>query len=170
MNERGLFSKPNLDVPYKRIMPKACARMSVRHQRILALFLRGMSPGEIARTLGMSAQTVNIVIRNPSTAVMLEQLSAACDRELTALYPQAVDAVRRGLTDKDPDVALRAAKAYFAIVGKSAEARDKQGVTAEDVVARLFEIEADGPVRVTLREAKLGSGVISRLADREEPI
>lgn len=92
---------------------KPLKNLGARHQRIIALYLMGKFSGmEIAEHIGCSAATVYRTINDPKSKQLIDRYHSGVQMDLKALLPLAVDAVREGLTNKDPDVRLRAVDRY----------------------------------------------------------
>src|SRR5438309_3937879 len=98
-------------------MAHQLADHSTLSKRIAQLLLAGNQPAEIADTLGVTIQTVNLHVRSPMFQAILriekqklkERLAESVTERIEALEHRAVDAYDRGLGEADPSAYLRAA-------------------------------------------------------------
>lgn len=127
-------------------------RFKMKHRRIVALHLRGKSQTAIAAAVGCSPSLVSTTLRRPQAKAILAEAYAQYDAEARALFPLALDAIRRNIQSGDGQTELKAADMALKINGKYEQAAES-AVTAEDVIERVLErIDADGTtVRVTER-------------------
>jgi hypothetical protein len=124
----------------------------MKHRRIIALHVQGLQNTEVAAFLRVSPTYVSSVLNNPTVQPVLHAIYADYERELKALFPMTVDALRKALENGDHGDKLRAAELWHKIHGTFQRTEDSR-VTAEDVVERIMEkISPDGErVRYTER-------------------
>ncbi len=126
------------------------------HRQIFALHMSGYSNNDVARAVGKTPSWVSTVINDPLMQTLISQVNDDLDGELRALFPMALDTLRKGMNSEDKKIALRASDQFFRTQGKYREAgvRDQ---TAEDVIRQILEIHSDGPVSIKMgTERKAG--------------
>lgn len=114
-----------------------------RWASIYTLELRGLGATQIATHLNMTQQTVSKIVRDPRYIAYREEHLTALDTEFVSMKPLAYAALKNGLNADDENTALRASEQWFKAAGFggfSKTERPNAGVTAEDVVARLLNV------------------------------
>lgn len=122
------------------------------HRRVIALHLQGHSHNEIAFTLQMHPATVARILRNPTSRQVISAALDTYEQEISALFPQALEALREVVRQGQHKDKLAAAKTILELNGKF-ETR-KTGDSAEDVVRRVMEIHTDGPATIRVGEER----------------
>ena len=69
----------------KESKAKPIKRYTLRHKRMLALYLQGYSPTQIAANLGCAPATVSSVVNNPRSKEVIEEAISHYDMRLKAL-------------------------------------------------------------------------------------
>jgi hypothetical protein len=120
----------------------AISRLSTRHRTILTLEMRGRDKAEIAKLLELTPQAIVTVCRSPKYLEAREELLGGMDQEFLNMKPQAMDALRRGLTAREDSIALHASETWMKAAGFMQYGKDgtQRGVTAEDVAAQLLQV------------------------------
>ena len=94
----------------------------------------------IQELTGYAPSTIYKILSSAEVEEMKQQVMKYYDSEFETLYPEVVDAVRRGL--KSGDKYLDAAKLYLKAFGKGGKSKDGSGttlnLTAEDVVFNIL--------------------------------
>lgn len=122
----------------------AFARLRMKHRRIIARHLAGESNKGIEMSLGVHAGYVGALLRDSRVEALLEVAYKEFDRELRALIPGAIDAIRRNQQCGDGDLELKAADMALKANHKYT-IRPELEQTAEDVIERIMEkINPDG--------------------------
>lgn len=112
-------------------------RLKAYHRNIIALHLRGMSNRDISTITGINESNISGIINDKLSQEIIQNYIEGVDRELEALAPMAVDAIRGALGSNDANVQLKAADKFFKATGRYAKA-EKGGDSAEDVLARAL--------------------------------
>ncbi len=118
-------------------------KLSARHMTMIALHLTGkFKAGHIAEHIGCRAITVYRVLNDPLAQKVINDFHSGVMLDLKALAPLAVEAVRDGLTDEDPDVKLRAVDRFDKLTKTDIE--EKAGISVNvnfvnNVRDRFFE-------------------------------
>lgn len=132
------------------------AKLKPVHRQIFALHMSGYSNNDVAHAVDKTPSWVSTVINDPLMQTLIAQVNDDLDGELRALFPMALDTLRRGMGSIDTKIALRASDQFFRTQGKYREGGEKDQ-TAEDVIRQILEIHSDGPVSVRLgTERKVG--------------
>jgi hypothetical protein len=120
-------------------------RLTVEHRRMVALHLQGYSTNEIAHSLGKHPGTVGAVLRNPTTLALLESVYEDYERELRALFPLGIKALRRGLLSESERIALTASDQLWRVHGRYKHSEEGER-DASDTVQELIRLrhEASG--------------------------
>lgn len=111
------------------------------HHTIIKLHLIGKRNNEIALQLGKSAPYISLVLNDPLAKAAIDEGYKDLDAEFRALYVNAIQAIRKGLDHKNPSVALNAADKYFKAHGQYKPEEKTETQTAEDVIARMLEMQ-----------------------------
>jgi predicted transcriptional regulator len=146
----------------KESSAKPLKKYSIRHKRMLALYLQGHSPTQIATALGCAPSTVSAVVHNPRSKEVIESAISHYDLRLKALQGPAIDTLKDAMEGEDMRCALEAAKIILKSQGKMDKPAEVMQGTAEDIVQEIYKIEGDGKVNITIGKQKL-----RRVADRE---
>lgn len=122
--------------------PPGVGWLSTRHRMILTLELRGKDKTEIAQILGTSLGTVYKATSTPRYIEARDKFLVEMDQEFINMKPEAMAALRRGLTSGDTNTALHASETWMKAAGFMQYGRGagQQGVTAEDVAAQLLQV------------------------------
>lgn len=117
-------------------------RLSPMHRHIIALHLKAHSNRDIAHFLDINEITVSRVLHDPLAQEYIRTFNDGIDLELSALASLGVDALRRGLQDKDAKISLKASDQLMRALGKYHHTSENQDghETAEDVVAKALEL------------------------------
>lgn len=138
-------------VPDGRVKP--LKKLTIRHRRMIALHIQGYTAAEIARALDCHPGTVGVVLRNPTVQPILEMVYADYERELKALFPLGIRALRTGLLSTNDRIALSASDQLFRVQGRYTP--DKAGERdATDTVREIIRLrhEASGTDITIARE------------------
>jgi len=120
--------------------------LSPKWYMIMTMQMRGMTNVEIAKKLGMYANSIGTIQKTEKYRKAFEQRITGLDQEILALKPKAVDALSNALDDKNRDTALRAARTYFEMTGQGTF-----GKTAGEVQGG---VSAVGLARALLAESR----------------
>ena len=134
---------------------KPIKRYSIRHKRMLALYLQGYSPTQIAKSLGCSPSTVSAIVNNPRSKEVISEAISHYDMRLKALQGPAIDTLKYAMEGEDTRCALEAAKIVLKSQGKMDPQPQQVTGTAEDVVQEIYKIEGDGKVNITIGKQQL---------------
>jgi hypothetical protein len=135
---------------------KELKRLTALHHHIIVLHLQGISNVDIATTLDVSPSMVSNTLRSEPAQEIISRHHENTLKELHALLPLSVNAVRHALLDGDPKIQLSAADKHFRAVGLYKE-QDAAKETAEDVIARALQV------------AQTNAETVRALAQRERP-
>lgn len=113
-------------------------RLKMTHRRVIALHIQGHSGAAIDRVLDKGAGYANRVLKNPTVQDVLADMYSAYDRELKALYPKTIDAMRSALEDGSHADALRAADLWHKVNGTYKDEQTREN-SAEDIARILIE-------------------------------
>lgn len=114
-------------------------RLTGRHRSIIGLHLRCLSNADISLITGYSEAWISTLLSDPLSQVYIQEHIAGADKELEALAPLAVDAVRQGLQSASEGMRLKAADRFFRATGRFNDDPNKGKETAEDVIARALD-------------------------------
>lgn len=120
-------------------------RIKMKHRRIIALHVSGHANADIARMLDVTSTAVAQTLANPKVQPILASIYEQFDKELKALYPLAIDAMRDAMNSDEHGAALKAADLYFKTQG-TYERKEEAGHTAESIIEVILE-KAEGLVR-----------------------
>lgn len=114
----------------------------LRWYNVLALHLAGKSPKEIMEQTGYSQAMYYRILNHPSIQSVRQQLLDSTQQEFEALFMKVVENVREQLASLDPQIQLAAQQQWFKANGKFLPSKEAEsrGLTAEDVVAKLLNI------------------------------
>lgn len=140
----------------KESKAKPIKRYSLRHKRMLALYLQGHSPTQIANVLGCAPATVSAIVNNPRSKEVIAEAISHYDMRLKALQGPAIDTLKDAMEGEDMRCALEAAKIILKSQGKMDPVVEGRAGTAEDVVQEIYKIEGDGKVNITIGRQRLG--------------
>ena len=149
----------------KESKAKPIKRYTLRHKRMLALYLQGYSPTQIAANLGCAPATVSSVVNNPRSKDVIEEAISHYDMRLKALQGPAIDTLHSAMEGEDMRCALEAAKVVLKSQGKTEPAAVMAAGTAEDVVQEIYRIESDGPVSVTVGKQQTKKSLMTKNSD-----
>lgn len=118
---------------------KPITRIKMKHRRMVALHIEGLSHTEIAKIIGCSPATVSTVIHNPTIKPILARIYAEFDDLILGLKPLVYEALRKVLRDGSSDMKLKAIDRWGKITGEFKDTSDP-GQTAEEVVKMLLKV------------------------------
>jgi transposase len=139
------------DLPTTKHVP--FKRLKMRHRRVIACHLQGVSNKDIAVSLGCSVGYVSMVLNNPTVAPILQQCYKDYEREFQALTPLCIAALRDNLEGEDPTHQLKAVDLTFKRQG-TYEKKVDTAATAEDVIERILEITGNDGTRLRFSERR----------------
>ncbi len=119
------------------------------HRQVFALHMSGRPNTEISDALGLDYTRVSMIINDPLMQTLIAQANDDLDGELRALFPMALDTLRKGMNSGDLKVGLKASDQFFRTQGKYRQS-DERDQTAEDVIRDILEIHSEGPVSVKI--------------------
>jgi transcriptional regulator with XRE-family HTH domain len=117
--------------------------LSTRWRVVMSLEMQGMSKTDIAKQMGLAANTVSEITRDERYLAARDEYLREIDADFLAMKPLAFDALRQGLTSADEDTALKASDQWFreaGFGGYSKRDEPSEKTTAEDVVRQLLQI------------------------------
>lgn len=119
--------------------------LSTRVRMILTLELRGKTQGEIAQQMQMRPSSVHRIVNTDRYVAAREELLGRMDSEFATFKSLAFTALGNGLRSRDENVALRASEQWMRAAGFGQYGRGnaQQGVTAEDVVRQLLQVNVN---------------------------
>ena len=126
-------------------------KLTVKHRRIVALYLGGHTNAEIAATLEIHPGTVYAVLSNPTTKGILEDAYKDHLQDLRALVPNSIGAIRGAMDDPDPRIQLAGVDRLYKGLDVMRPQDEREG-TAEDVVRRIIHIRSEGKTEVMIAE------------------
>lgn len=133
---------------------KPIKRLTMRHRRIVALFLQGIKESEIAIATGYRTATIYAVLKNPAVTPILDKAFEDADARLKAMAGLATDAVRDAMIDSDNEVRLKGVDRWAKMTGRFKDTPDGPA-SAEDVVQRLIQLRhEDGKLELTIAEER----------------
>lgn len=112
-------------------------RLTKRHLRIISLHMDGVSSLAIASDAGCSQSTVLRVLADPLATSILGESDSNTKREIRALVPKAVAAVREGLKSGTLGTKLKAID-KLKIMAEMTEAKEETQ-TAEDIISEILK-------------------------------
>jgi len=112
-------------------------KLSNKHKHAIALVLQGLSREDVSDAVGFVPEYVTMLLQQPLAKEHIANVNRALDTQLEGLYGKSVEAIAKGLTHQDPDVALRAAKVQMQATGRL-EPQEGGKKTAEDVVSAIL--------------------------------
>ena len=127
---------------------KPIKRLKMKHRRVVALHIEGLSYNEIAKLTGLAPATVGVIIRNPTIKPILERIYAEYDDLIRGLKPLVYEAMRDTLRNGSRADKLKAIDRWGKITGEFKD-EGNVGQTAEEVVKMLLHARhqaADGSV------------------------
>jgi len=139
----------------KESKAKPIKKYSIRHKRMLALYLQGYSPTQIADSLGCAPATVSAIVNNPRSKEVISEAISHYDMRLKALQGPAIDTLKYAMEGDDTRCALEAAKIVLKSQGKMDPQPEQVTGTAEDVVQEIYKIEGDGKLNITIGKQRL---------------
>ena len=143
-------------------------RLKMRHRRVIALHLQGVSNVDIASVLGSSQGYVSQVLRNPTVIPILQRCYEDFEQEFQSLTPLCIQALRDSLESDDPTHQLKAVDITFKRQG-AYERKEDGRATAEDVIERILEIQGKDGTRLRISEKRfLKAGDQSEEDDPQE--
>ena len=114
---------------------KNLKKLKPMHATIVSEFLQGRSGVEIAEMLDINALTVYKTLKDPLVQHLVGDFLEGVDKELAALSPLALDAIRDGLTADKISTRLSAVDRFGKLSGAySRDLNAKQATSAEDLI------------------------------------
>ena len=145
---------PTLPSPRPSAAAGTIKRLRLKHRRVLALHLQGCSNEEIASTLSISTSYIRSIINSDPGKAYLEAAFADFDKELRALVPRAIAAMRDTVESNDEKVRLHSAELILK-ANRKFDAPPGSGDSAEAVIERILErVGLDG-TRVRIAERRI---------------
>jgi hypothetical protein len=125
-----------------RTGPKYVRPLSTRTRAILSLELRGHDKQAIAAMLNLAPRSVWRITNTARYLAKRDEVLDRMDADFVGMKPLAFQALRGALTSRDENTALRASEQWMKAAGFMQYGRStgQQGVTAEDVAARLLNV------------------------------
>lgn len=114
-------------------------RLKMRHRRVIAAHLQGVSNTDIASALGCSQGYVSQVLNNPTVVPILQRCYEDFEREFHSLTPLCIEALRDNLIGDDGSLQLKAVDLTFKRQGVYEKKVDLT-TTAEDVIEKILKI------------------------------
>jgi hypothetical protein len=132
----------NGDLPgeKRRAAPQSpLVRLKPIHKKVCKLHLQGLTRTELAEACNLTPARISQLLADPLVQAELEIEFEYQEQQLRALGSSSVQAIRRGLDDADPEIALKAARLQLETQGRL-RGRVNEGTTAEDVVSRIVNM------------------------------
>lgn len=109
--------------------------LTTTHQRIIAMYLTGdYSIKDIAEETGVTRSKINKVLLDPLSQKVINEFREVEGLELMGLQGKAVEAVRKGLSSKNDDTALKAVDRFVKLKqDHRGEADESKGGTTVNV-------------------------------------
>lgn len=116
-------------------------QLSPIHYTIIAFHLEGKSNNAIALLVKKSYITITKVLNDPLAMDIIEQAYQGNDKRFRALYGKAVDTIDESMEKSQPmNIRLRGADTYLKAHGKFDKDDGTAGESAEDVIARILQM------------------------------
>lgn len=149
-------------------------RLSPTHRELISLLLQGMGSGDAAAIVGYTRQRVTQLLGDPLFQTAMDEQRQLWDVELSNLTGNSVAVLRDALTDKDPEVRLKAARMQLETQGKFRQGT-ADGTSAEDAVAKIISLAVTNmQINVGLpnavRPAEPGSMAATSIAEETEDV
>lgn len=126
-------------------------KLSARHLKIISLHLAGKSGEQIASLIGCTVVTVSRILNDPLARDLLTKVYEDRQAEIDALAGDAIQAVREGLQGDHPLREKLMAVDKFTKLKDSIGKGEDEGLTAEDVIERMFNrMNVAGDVNVQI--------------------
>lgn len=154
---RGSVSPPDIqmvgiaDLPVVKKAP--FRRLKMRHRRIIACHIQGVSNGQIAVSLGCSPGYVSQVLNNPTVLPILRRCYEEYEAEFQSLTPLCIAALRDSLEGDDPTNQLKAVDLTFKRQG-AYDRKESTAATAEDVIERILKISGRDGTKLEFSERR----------------
>lgn len=103
-------------------------KLNNKHKLMIAMHLEGIALGQVAQDLGVHYMTVWRVINDPLAREIIDNFRRGYEEDLKALFPLAIEVIRKGLKATDPKIALGAVDRYGKLSGVG-ESDGSQGPT-----------------------------------------
>lgn len=146
------------DMPAAR-PPWAPKTLSGRHLIMIEYHLAGMTNKEIAEALGMTAVCVGMVLRSPPAREWMAGRIDDLNTELHGMFAKVVAGFDEALGHESIDIKLKAMDMWLKSHGRYAHKKDeKDRVTVEDVIKRLFDHAESVTVNVDNRQVHVHDG------------
>jgi hypothetical protein len=139
--ETGVSTNRTTDVVVTPEKPKwILKRLTTKHRRIIELKVAGLCREDVGKTAGCTKEYVSMLLAQPLVIDYLRTMYDRLDEDLKHLVSPAIDTMRDMMNSPDDKVALTAATTVLRANGKLQLADEGEGLTAEDVVAKIFAI------------------------------
>lgn len=118
--------------------------LSFRQREVIELSLT-LPPPEVAELTGYSLSGVHRILNTDEAIAHKQQIFDLYDDTFKALYPKAIEAIKKGLESSDEKVKLSAAQVWLKAHGKFVpdNGNGDTNITAEQVVVQILN-EARG--------------------------
>lgn len=128
-------------------------RLKMRHRRIIACHIQGISNGQIAVSIGCSVGYVSQVLNNPTVIPILQRCYQEYETEFQSLTPLCIAALRDNLESDDPTNQLKAVDLTFKRQG-AYDRKESTAATAEDVIERILKISGSDGTKLEFSERR----------------
>lgn len=128
-------------------------RLKMRHRRVIACHIQGISNIDIAVSLGCSPGYVSQVLNNPTVIPILQRCYDEYETEFQALTPLCIAALRDSLESDDPTNQLKAVDLTFKRQG-AYDKKESTAATAEDVIERILKISGKDGTKLEFSERR----------------
>jgi len=129
-------------------------KLTSKHREIISLRNTGISREDVGRLCNCTPEYVTMLIKQPLAQAYLLELQEEIKQDLRGLSGKAVQRVSKTLESGDDRAGLRAAEIVLEANGFiRVKGEESKATTAEDVVAKLFEIHnSNVQVNITPKE------------------
>lgn len=128
-------------------------RLKMRHRRIIACHIQGVSNSQIAVSIGCSAGYISQVLNNPTVIPILQRCYQEYETEFQALTPLCIAALRDSLESDDPVNQMKAVDLTFKRQG-AYDRKESTAATAEDVIERILKISGKDGTKLEFSERR----------------
>ena len=123
--------------------------------KIIEMHLAGLPNRRIAEEVGKTEAWISIILNKGPVKRLIARIMEGRERELSALFGEAIGVIRKGLSDTNLNVALKASDQFFRTQGKYKDSV-KKPETAEDVMRRVVDYyKANGITKVRVSETRI---------------